>query len=186
MFVACGRPRLEITGHISVANSKGFCETIAEVMDAEAEGKDDIHPSERPRVEERVDFPVPHEAEPQKLDSDVNEFLRSSPNPFVASVFGDCEVIRRAAVRRGYPVMRSRFPNIGDDIHGQSVRERITDAIQRVPPRLLILTFPSRVWSPNLNYATSRGQRERIDRKSGRVNDLGVGGVFVQTAGSNV
>ena len=65
------------------------------------------------------------------------------------------EMIQRAAVRRGYPVMRSRFLNFGVDIHDQSVRERISDAIQRIPPRLLILAFPSRVWAPILNYATS-------------------------------
>ena len=49
------------------------------------------------------------EVEPQNLDFDVNEFLRSSPNPVAASVFGDSEIIRRAAVRREYAVMRSRF-----------------------------------------------------------------------------
>ena len=54
---------------------------------------------------------------------DVNEFLRSSPNPVVASVFGDSETIQRVAVRRGYPVMKSPFLNVGDDIHDQSVRE---------------------------------------------------------------
>ena len=67
------------------------------------------------------------------------------------------------AVRRGYPVMRSRFLNFGDDIHDQLVRERITDAIQRIPPRLLILAFPSRVWSAFLNYATSLRVREEIE-----------------------
>ena len=40
---------------------------------------------------------------------DVNEFLRSSPNPVVAPVFGDCEIIRRVAMCRGYPVMKSPF-----------------------------------------------------------------------------
>ena len=43
MFVTGGRPRLEITGHISVTNAKkGFCETVAEVMDAEEEGEDEF------------------------------------------------------------------------------------------------------------------------------------------------
>ena len=59
--------------------------------------------------------------------------------------------------------MRSCFLNFGDDIHDQSVRERITEAIQRIPPRLLILAFPSREWSSILNYATSHRERERID-----------------------
>ena len=81
----------------------------------------------------------------------------------VASVFGDCEMTERAAVRRGYPVMRSRSLNFGDDIHDQSVRERTTDAIQRIPSDFLILAFPSRVWSPILKCATSRRVRERID-----------------------
>ena len=49
---------------------------------------------------ERVAIHVPPEVEPQNLDFDVNEFLRSSPNPVVASVFGDSEIIQRAAVRR--------------------------------------------------------------------------------------
>ena len=141
----------------------GVCETVAEVMDAEVEGEDEIHPSRRPRVAERVVVHVQPEVEPQTLDFDVNEFLRSSPNPVVVSVFGDCELSQRAAVRRGYPVMKSRFLNIGDDIQDHSVRERISDAIQRIPPRLLILAFPSRVWSPILSHATSLRVRERID-----------------------
>ena len=56
-------------------------------MDAEVE--DEIHPSERPRVTERIAIHVPPEVELQNLDFDVNEFVRSSPNPVVASVFGD-------------------------------------------------------------------------------------------------
>ena len=72
-------------------------------------------------------------------------------------------MIQKAAVRRGYPVVRSRFLNFGEDIRDQSVRERMSDAIQRIPPRPLILAFPSRVWSPILNYATSHQVRERID-----------------------
>ena len=135
-------------------------------MDAEVEGEDEINTSERPRVAERARKHVPPKVEPQNLDFDVNEFLRSSPNPVVASVFGDCEIIRMAAVRRGYPVMRSRFLNFVDDIHDQSVRERISGAIQLIPPRLLILVFTSRVWSPILNYATSLLEgSERIDRE---------------------
>ena len=81
---------------------KGFGETVAEVMDAEVEGEDEIHPSKRPRVAERVG-PAPGQAT-QNLDFDV------------ASIFGDCERIQKAAVRRGYPVMRSRVLNFGDDI----------------------------------------------------------------------
>ena len=75
-------------------------------MDAQVEGEDEIHPSKRPQVAERVAVPVLAEVEPQSLDFDVNEFLRSCPNPVVASVFVDCEIIQRAAVR---PVMRSQF-----------------------------------------------------------------------------
>ena len=58
-----------------VKNSKkGFGETVAEVMDAEVDGEDDIHPFKRKRVAERVASP---EVEPQSLDFDVNEFLQS-------------------------------------------------------------------------------------------------------------
>ena len=32
---------------------RGFCETVAEVMDTEVEGEDEIHPSKRPRVAPR-------------------------------------------------------------------------------------------------------------------------------------
>ena len=66
---------------------KGFCETLAEVMDAEAEREDEIHPSKRQAGAERVPFHVPPEVEPENHDFDVNEFLRSSPNPVVASFF---------------------------------------------------------------------------------------------------
>ena len=141
-------------------------------MDAEVEGKEEIHSSKRPRVAERVAIHVPPEVEPQNLDFDVNEFLRSSPSPVVASVFGDCEIIRRVAVRPGYSVMRSRFLNFADDIHDQSVRERITCVIQRIPTRLFVLAFPSRVSSPILNYATSLRARERID--SERATELAI------------
>ena len=55
-------------------------------MDAEVEGEDEMHPSRRPRVAERVPFRVSPEVEPQNRDFDVNEFLRSSPNPVVASL----------------------------------------------------------------------------------------------------
>ena len=48
MCVTGWRSRLGITGHISVDDSKkGFCETVAEVIVAEAEGEDDIHPSKK-------------------------------------------------------------------------------------------------------------------------------------------
>ena len=146
-------------------SKRGFGETAAEAMDAEVEGEDEIHLSKRPRVAERVAFHVPSEAEPENHDFDVNEFLRSGRNPVVASILGDSEKIQRAALRRGYPVMKSRFSNFGDDIHDQSVRERITDTIQRIPHRLVILAFPSLVWSPILNHATSSRVTERIDRE---------------------
>ena len=139
---------------------KGFCEKVADVMDAEAEGEDDIHPSKKPRVEEGVLTHVPPDVESLNRDFDVNDFLRSSPNPVVASVFGDSEKLRRAAVHRGYPIMKSQFLNFGDDIHDQSVRERIMATVQRIQPLLLVLAFPSRVWSPILNYATSPRLRE--------------------------
>ena len=106
MFVTSGRSRLEFIGYVSIEDPKRFCGTVAEVMDAEAEGEEEIHPSKRQRVAERVLLHVPSEVEPQRRDFNVNEFLRSSPNPVVASVFGDYEIIRRAAVRRGYPVMK--------------------------------------------------------------------------------
>ena len=68
---------------------KGFRETVAEVMDAEAEGEDEIHPSQRARVAERVPIHVPSEVEPQSLDFDVDKFVRSSQNSVVASVSGE-------------------------------------------------------------------------------------------------
>ena len=79
----------ELLGTSRSSIQKGFGETVAEVMDAEVEGEDESHPSKRPRVAERVAFRVPPEVEQQNLDYDVNEFLRSSPNLVVASVFGD-------------------------------------------------------------------------------------------------
>ena len=56
--------------------------------------------------------------------------------------------------------MKSQFLNFGDDVHDQSVRERIMATVQRIHPRLLILAFLSRVWSPILNYATYPQLRE--------------------------
>ena len=82
---------------------------------------------------------------------DVNEFLRSSPNPVVASVSGNSEIFRRAAVRREYPVMKSQSWNFGDDLHDQSFRERVLATVQRIQSRLLVLAFLSRVWSHILN-----------------------------------
>ena len=74
---------------------------------------------------------VPPEVEPRDHDFNVSEFLRSSPNPVVALGFGDSEKTRRAAARRGYPVMKSWFLNFGNDVHDQLVRERIMAAVQR-------------------------------------------------------
>ena len=142
---------------------KRFCETVAEVMDAEAEGEGEIHPSKRQRVAERVPIHAPPEVEPENHGFDVNEFLLSSPNPVVASVFGDSEILRRAAVHRGYPVTKSWFPNFGDDAHDQSITERILAKVQRIQPRLLVLAFPSREKSAILIHATSPQVRERID-----------------------
>ena len=128
MSVAGWRSRLGITWCVTV--------DVAEVMDEEA-GEGEIHPSKRQRVAERVPIHVPLEVE--NHDFDVNEFLGSSTNPVVVSVFGDSEILRRAAVRRGYPVMKSRFLNFGDDVHDQSVRERILATVQRIQPRLSVL-----------------------------------------------
>ena len=58
-------------------------------MDAEVEGEDEMHPSFRPRVADRVSIHVRPEVEPKSRDFHMNEFLRSSPNPIVASVFGN-------------------------------------------------------------------------------------------------
>ena len=92
------------------------------------------------------------------------------------SVFRLFCIFGEAAMRRGYPLMMSRFLNFGDDIHDQVVREQITNAIQRIPPRLLILAFPSRVWSPILNDAL---------RTSDRVSNPAMGGALVRNTGSN-
>ena len=70
---------------------KGFGETLAEV-----EGEDALHLSKKTTSAGTSRLHVPPEVEPQNLDFDVNEFLRSSPNPDVASVFGDCEIIQKA------------------------------------------------------------------------------------------
>ena len=137
---------------------------MADVKDAEAEGEGEIHPSKRQRVAERVPKHVPPEFEPENHDFDVNEFLRSNPNPVVASVFADSEMLRRAAVRCGYPVMESRLLYLGDNVHDQSVRERTVATVQRIQ-LLLVLAFPSRVWSPIVNYATSPRVRERIEKE---------------------
>ena len=111
----------------------GFCETVAEVGDAEAGREDEMHPStKKPRVAERVPTHVQPEVEPRDHDFNVNEFLLSSPNPVVVLVFGESEKIRRAAARRGYPVMKSRFLNFGDDVHDQLVRERIMATVRRI------------------------------------------------------
>ena len=47
MFVTSGRSRLGFTGYVSIDDPKGFCETVAEVMDAEAGEEDEIHPSKK-------------------------------------------------------------------------------------------------------------------------------------------
>ena len=54
---------------------KRFCETVAEVVDAEAEGEDEIHPSKRQRVAERVPIHVPPDVESENHDFDVSEFF---------------------------------------------------------------------------------------------------------------
>ena len=151
---------------------EGFGETVAEVMDAEVEGEDEVHPSKRPRVAERVAKHVPPEVEPQNLDFDVNESLRTNPYPVVASVFGDCQTIRRAAVRRGYPVMRSRFFELWR-WHSRPIGQRMNhecDSTNSTPT--FDLAFPSRVWSSILNHASILRVRERIDRE--RVTELAI------------
>ena len=66
---ACCRWTFAIGNHLAHLRQdvflKGFCETVAEVMDAEVEGEDEIHPSKRPRVAERVATHDPSEVEPQ-------------------------------------------------------------------------------------------------------------------------
>ena len=138
----------------------GFCETVAKVMDAEVEGEDAIHPSKRTRVAGRVSPHVPSEVDPQNRDFNVQQILRSSPNPVVASV-GDSERVPRALVRRGFLGMKHRFPNFEDDIHDQPVTERITDTIPRIPSRLLMLAFPSRIWLCHLSSPQERSDGER-------------------------
>ena len=58
--------------------------------------------------------------------------------------------------------------------------------LERIPPRLLILAFPRRVWSPILNHATSLRVRERNDGE--RATELAIlewCGVLVRNSGSN-
>ena len=66
---ACCRWASAIENHFQ----KEFCETVAEVMDAEVEEKDKIHHSKRPRVAERVAMHVPPEVEP--LVERISEFF---------------------------------------------------------------------------------------------------------------
>ena len=78
--------------------------------------------------------------------------------------FWGSQDVQRAAVRRGYLVMKSRFPNFGDSVHHLSVRERIVATIKKSIPTPN-LGRPSSVWSPFLNDAISPPVRERIDRE---------------------
>ena len=50
--------RLGTTGDISVKDPTRVCETVADVMDAEVEGEDEMHPAKRLRVAERVPIHV--------------------------------------------------------------------------------------------------------------------------------
>ena len=69
----------------------GFCETVADVMDAEAEGRRrDSSFKTTKSGRERVPIHVLPEAAPQNHDFDVSEFLRSSPNPVVGLGFWRC------------------------------------------------------------------------------------------------
>ena len=155
MFVTSGRSRLGFAGYISVDDPNRVLRNGGRSYGCRSGGRRRDSSVKKPRVAEQVPFYFPSEVEPNNCDFHVNEFLRSSLNLVVASVFGDAEIIRRAAVRRGFPVMKCQFLNFGDDVHNQSVRERITAMVQRISPRLLILALPSRVWSLMLNYATS-------------------------------
>ena len=72
----------------------GLCETPTEVMDAELEGKDVLHPSRRPGVAEPAPVRAPPKAEPEMPRRElpnpvfvVNDFYRPSPNPVVATIF---------------------------------------------------------------------------------------------------
>ena len=69
----------ETPGTSSSRIFEGLCERVSEVTDAEVEREDEIHPSKRPRVAERIATHVSPEVQPQNLDFDVNEFdtLRS-------------------------------------------------------------------------------------------------------------
>ena len=69
--------RLKITGDISVKEPTRVCEMVADVMDPEVEGEDEMHPSKRLRVLERVPFHVPPEVEPQNRDFDVKSSVKS-------------------------------------------------------------------------------------------------------------
>ena len=61
-FLQVGTRDWESLGTSPSMIQKGFCETVAEVMDAELEREEEIHPSKRQRVEELVPAPVPREA----------------------------------------------------------------------------------------------------------------------------
>ena len=137
---------------------KGVCDTVAEVMDAQVAKRSRKFILQK-NHEWRNEFLFTSRLT-QNRDVDMNGFLWSSPNPVVASSFGDSEIIQRAPIRRGYFVMKSWLLNSGDDVHGQAIRERITVIVQRSPSPLFVLAFPSRVRSPILNYATSN---ERAD-----------------------
>ena len=101
-FVTSGRSRLGFTGTSPSMIQNPFVKRWQKLWDVEAEEEEAISIVQKDHEwRKRVPFHV----------FNVNDFLRLSPNPFVASVFGNPKIIRRAAVRRGHPVMKSKFLN---------------------------------------------------------------------------
>ena len=94
---------------------------------------------------------------------DVIDKFRSSSHPVVATVLARRDDLKRAAARRGYATMRSRFLNFGHEGHVPEVCDRSKVQLQRLQPRLLILIFPSRVWSQVQNFMSSLRSRERLN-----------------------
>ena len=79
---------------------------------------------------------------------------RSSPNPVVAIVFGSTDDVQRSP-----RVSCHEIPVF--ELWGRHTRF-VCAGIQRVPLRLLVLAFSSRIWSPALDCATASRVRQRI------------------------
>ena len=102
-FLQVGVRDWESQGTSPSRTQKGFCGTVAEIMDNKMEGEDEIRISKRPRVAERSSCtgPVRDRVTESRFLTSMN-FFGQSANHVVASVFEDSEAVRRATVRRHF------------------------------------------------------------------------------------